>query len=388
MTGDVKLDLPYLYADQHRSGRTRYRVIRTIGGVTRKAVVHGEPGTPEFQEAYAAARRKVERPALVEAEEKDFAGYRHQSTGWLVGLFLAAMVKRQSAGLVQANTLARYRLDLNRLVGHRFVSDKHPNGIEVGDLHHELPRRVVLQVRDTLLDRPAAADTFMKTVSAMYRWALEGDEIDETVRNPAAGRARVQKKSEGHRPWELQHVQAWFKAYGPGTLQRLVMAQEVCTAARIGDLVAMGPHTIREEGGARWLKWRQEKPPHLEVEIPLLDLLADELALIRDGRPTWLGILDGEGEGAVWRPRSKFGLGNNFRDWRRKIGLPEGLSIHGVRKGIASILPTLGVSTYGIDVVLGHELGSKATQIYTAGAERRRIAQATNAEWSAIDWGG
>ena len=386
MTGDVKIEFPYLYADRQRSGRMRYRVERTIGGERRRASVAGEPGTQEFRDAYEAALRKVERPALARAEGADYGAYRNQSTGWLVGLFLGAMAKRQSAGLVQANTLARYRLDLKRLVAHRYTSEKYPDGIETGDLHHELPRRVVLQVRDTLLDRPAAADTFMKTVSAMYRWAHEADEIEETVRNPAAGRARVQKKTEGHRPWELEHVRAWFKAYGPGTLQRRVMVQETCTAARIGDLVAMGPHTVRTHEGTRWLKWRQEKPPHLEVEIPLLDLLAGELDLIGDDRTTWLGILEGEGEDAVWRPRSKFGLGNDFRAWRRAIGLPEGLSIHGVRKGIASILPTLGVSTYGIDVVLGHELGSKATQVYTAGAERRAIARQINGEWSAIRW--
>ena len=384
MTGDVKLDLPYLYADRHRSGRTRYRVIRTIGGVTRKAVVHGEPGTPEFQEAYAAARRKVERPALVEAEEKDFSGYRTGSVGWLVGLFLETMERRAAARLVSPATLARHRLHLGRLVAHRYRSEKFPGGIETGTLHHELTRRVVIQARDGLLDRPAAADNFMKSVSSMYAWASAEEVIEEAVRNPARGVTKVQGRTGGHQPWELGHVRAWFKAYGPGTLQRLVMVQEVCTAARIGDLVAMGPHTIREEGEARWLRWRQQKPPHLEVEIPLLDLLADELALITDDRTTWLGIREGE-DG--WRPRSKAGLGNDFRTWRRAIGLPDGLSIHGVRKGIASILPTLGVSSYGIDVVLGHELGSKASAVYTAGAERRAIARSINAEWAGIDWG-
>ena len=376
---DVKVDLPYLTAERLPSGRTRWRVARMIGGERRRTTFYGEPGTPEFHAAYKAAIEYINRPK--EDAQREATSYQPQSTGWFVGQFLETMEKRANAGLIAAETLARYKLHLGRLVAHRFTSDKHPAGISVGDLHHELPKRVILQAREPMLDRPGAADNFVKSVSALYTWGTREDVIEEAVRNPALGIERIHG-GRGHTPWRIEHIRTWFRAYRPGSLQRLVMVLEVCTAARIGDLVRLGPGNIEEHQGARWLRWTQEKPPQLDVQIPLLDFLAAELEHHDPGKPTWLARQDGR----RWVQRSKAGLGNDFRGWRKGIGLPDGLSLHGVRKGIATILPTMGVTGFGIDVVLGHELGSKASDVYTKEANRRAIASSANAEWSGIAW--
>ena len=84
------------------------------------------------------------------------------------------------------------------------------------------------------------------------------------------------------------------------------------------------------------------------------------------------------------RPRSKKAFGNLFARWCDDAGISKRL--HGVRKGLASILPEMGVSAYHIDVLLGQELGSEASKIYTRGARRRQLARDRNEQWSRIAW--
>jgi integrase len=95
---------------------------------------------------------------------------------------------------------------------------------------------------------------------------------------------------------------------------------------------------------------------------------------------TFLGISDDKTK------RSKNSFGNKFAEWRVEAGLPKGLSLHGIRKGLASILTEFGLSNYMTDVVLDHEIGSAATKVYTAGAQRRALAEQAKAEWNAVQW--
>lgn len=150
----------------------------------------------------------------------------------------------------------------------------------------------------------------------------------------------------------------------------------LCTAARRGDLVALGAGNIKDG----WISWKQEKAPHLEVEMPLIDMLASELARHAPHGDNFLGV------GPDKRQRSKKSFGGDFAKWRRDAGLPEGLSLHGVRKGIASILSDFGVSNASIDVLLGHEIGSSATKVYVQGAERKRIALDLSQDWQNVSW--
>ena len=242
----------------------------------------------------------------------------------------------------------------------------------------EMPRAVLMRIRDQYLGTPAAADSFLKSVSAMYRWATKADLWGGP--NPAAGVDRVNLRSPGYAIWTLEDVRLYLDRHPPGTTARLAMVLCLYTAGRRGDLVRLGPGSVFEVGGARWLRWRQEKPPHIEVEVPMLDMLSLEVARhgpCRSG--TWL-------ETRAGRPRSKYGLGNLFHGWAREAGV--GKPLHGVRKGLASILPEMGVSEYGVDVLLGHELGSGASRTYTRGAQRRAIARDINRQWGRIPWEG
>ena len=61
-------------------------------------------------------------------------------------------------------------------------------------------------------------------------------------------------------------------------------------------------------------------------------------------------------------------------------------SLHGVRKGLSSILPHLGATSYEIDVLLGHEMGSDESKTYVAEAERTGLAISLGKKMSKVKW--
>lgn len=73
-------------------------------------------------------------------------------------------------------------------------------------------------------------------------------------------------------------------------------------------------------------------------------------------------------------PFTVAGLGNRFRKWCDEAGLKE-RSLHGIRKGLAAMLPGQGAASTEIDVLLGHEMGSGETKVYIRSAERKRLAE-------------
>ncbi|TPV98201.1 MAG: Tyrosine recombinase XerC [Beijerinckiaceae bacterium] len=67
------------------------------------------------------------------------------------------------------------------------------------------------------------------------------------------------------------------------------------------------------------------------------------------------------------------GVGNEFRDWLRRAGLPEKLSLHGLRKAAATRMAQAGCSVHEIKAVTGHKTLSEVER-YTREAEKARLA--------------
>jgi integrase len=73
------------------------------------------------------------------------------------------------------------------------------------------------------------------------------------------------------------------------------------------------------------------------------------------------------------RPLGAASLGNEFRDWLRKAGLPDRLSLHGLRKAAARRLAEAGCTTHEKAAITGHKTLSKIER-YTREAEKARLA--------------
>lgn len=320
------------------SGAIRYRFRRGKVKVTLK----GEPGSREFLEHYSSLRDGVPIP-----KSSAITG----SVQWLVGLYLTDLELRAATKLASPLTLKGHRHHLGRLV------------TEYGTKDANMPRSAVVKLHDKLMATPGAADNLLKAVSALYKWAIRRDHV--TCPNPARDVTRNRKKTDGFISWSQDDFAKYLGHHGAGTMARRALILAMTTTARRGDLHRLGRQNEFEAGGRRWLKWRQDKAPHEMVEMPMPEALVAEVS----GHDNMTYLLNGYGA-----PFSNAGLGNKFRDWCNQAGLTD-RSLHGVRKGLSSVLTGAGASSTEIDVLLGHEMGSPETRVYIRAAERARLAE-------------
>lgn len=350
---EMEIKLPYVFAEKMPSGNIRYRFQR----YGKKATIKGEPGTSEFMRNYEAIRDGLDpkKPAIKAKKN---------SVAWLVGLFLADLEMRVEAGISSPLTLKGHRHHLGRLVA------------EFGHKECEMPRKSLVRFLDRYAKTPGARDNLRKSISSLYDWALDKEHIDpDTFENPAKKIKRINKKSKGFYTCTIDDVRAYMKHHGEGTLARRVMIVVLCTAARREDLRLLGRFNEFTRDGQKWLRWTQSKKPHRTVEIPMMPMLQEEVADVKDGVYC---------KTSTGKPMSHGTIGNYVRDWFNQAGSKG--SLHGVRKGLSSILPHLGATSYEIDVLLGHELGSDETKVYIEEAERTAIATSLGKRMSKLKW--
>ena len=73
------------------------------------------------------------------------------------------------------------------------------------------------------------------------------------------------------------------------------------------------------------------------------------------------------------KPRSKCGLGNDFRKWATAAGLPKRCRLHGLKKGGMRRLAEVGNTAHELMAISGHKTLSQV-QHYTMDADRKRLA--------------
>ena len=348
----VDVKLKYVARERMANGKFRYRFQR--GG--KKTTINGEPGTPEFLQRYTALLDGVEHVTPDRL--------RSGSIAQIVGLFLRDVESRVASGLASPLTLKGHRHHLGYLVS------------EYGEMDARIPRGKLVQFLDQFSSTPGARDNRRKSISALYEWALEREYLDPSeYQNPAKTIRKINKGGTGFYTCTIEDVRAYMRTHGPGTTARRVMIVELCTAARREDLRLLGPFNEFKRSGAKWLRWTQSKAPNRTVEIPMLPMLAEEVSGVRDG--TYITTTRGT-------PMTHGTIGNYVRQWFDDAGVKG--SLHGVRKGLSSILPHLGATSYELDVLLGHELGSDQTKVYVAEAERAQIAETLGEKMARVKW--
>ena len=94
-----------------------------------------------------------------------------------------------------------------------------------------------------MIDRPEAANGFLKAVRALFSFAVEYDIAD---RNPAKDVRYLKSASEGYHTWSLEEVQQ-FEAHHPvGTKARLALSLLLYTGQRRSDIVCLGRQHVRD----------------------------------------------------------------------------------------------------------------------------------------------
>lgn len=333
----MSIKLRYVNWDVLPSGQVRYRFRRNGLRVT----LQGKPGSPEFHSHYAEL--------LNSTVQVPVSGPVKGSVEWLVGIYLDNLSQRVSAKLSSEMTLKGHTLFLTRLKA------------EYGPMDANMPRGKLIEFRDKFTQTPGAADNLLKAVSAMYRWAIQRDLV--TCGNPTLGVERLNKDTDGFLPWDAKDFENYLKLYKAPSTAHTTLMLAISTTARKGDIVLLGKDHEFMRNGRKWLRWKQDKKPHRIVELPMSQSLI--LATENLRQTPYLKTTFG-------KPFTANGFGNKFRDWCDSAGVSK--SLHGVRKGVSSLLPSHGTTSLELDVLLGHEMNSDETKVYVQEAERAALA--------------
>jgi integrase len=217
-------------------------------------------------------------------------------------------------------------------------------------------------VRDLMAEKAATPDTanrLLGLISIIMEHAIaEGWRED----NPAFGVKRLKHRSDGFATWGESDIEVYRAHYALGTRERLVLEVALGTALRRGDIVRLGwQHVVK---GKIVIKQNKTGAP---VTVPIVRELQAALDLCPRDRLSFIA-------GAGGRPLGAESLGAGFRDWVRMAGLPDQLSLHGLRKAAARRLAEAGCTPHEIKAITGHKTLSEVER-YCREAENKRLAE-------------
>lgn len=329
MTDMGTLKLPYLAVERKRRGVLFYYVRRN-GRRTRLPT----PDDPSFMDCYRAAVEGLAVPQRRPISAKP------GTLGWLVAVYLESQTY---ARLADATRAARRRIldGIRERAGSAKIA--------------AVTQQEIVRGRDKRA-APEAANAFLKTMSALFSWAVEHGHAKA---NPVFGVKRIRTGSTGHHTWTGDEIAAYRTKHAHGTRARLMM--EIClgTGLRISDAAALGRQHVKD--GAITIR---TKKTGATVVLPLLPELASALGHVPAGQMLFIQTQAGEGF-------SVKGLGQWFRARCDEAGVPG--TAHGLRKAAATRLADAGASEHQLMAVFGWK-DPKEAAIYTREANRKRLA--------------
>jgi integrase len=227
---------------------------------------------------------------------------------------------------------------------------------------HDAAGMKAKNVRDLMAERaatPDAANRLLGLLSILMEHAIA---LGWRADNPAFGVKRLRHRQAGFATWAEPDIASFRGHYPPGTRERLVLELALGTAQRRGDLVRLGwRHVVN---GTIAIK---QSKTGATVAVPIVRELHAALDLCPRDRLTFIAAAGG-------RPLGAASLGNEFRDWLRKAGLPDRLSLHGLRKAAARRLAEAGCTEHEIAAITGHKTLSEVER-YCRDAEKKRLAE-------------
>lgn len=342
------MKLKFIARDQDRHGNVRV-YFRKDG---KKIRLRSPLGSPEFYGEYQAALAGMhpgQRP-----DQKDRAAKPESLRGLIEGYY------RSSNYLNLGDRTRRvWRQILDRFCGYRNAGGQPFAALE--------PRHLMVW-RDTLLDRPEAANGTIKALRQVFAYAIEYGLHD---RNPAAHVKNLPSKGDGHTAWTEEDVENCEAVHPIGSTARLALAFALYTGQRKGDLIRLGRQHIKVHDGREGLEFTQQKN-RKRKPVKLWVPIAPELREIIDASPTGdLTFI----QTAFGRPFGEGGFGNRFRKWCNEAGL-EGLSVHGLCKTASAVLAQNGCTEQEIMAITGHSTSKEVIRYTRSAKQKVRAANA------------
>ena len=329
----------YLDSVKTRHGNWRYYV-----RVSRKAKRIALPGHPDASPENKLAYHRALAIALAGKEVPKPGKASKDSLRWLIQQW-----KQSSDFILKAPATKRQRENILKHIIKRN-----------GNLPYSgITKAVVAQGRERRLKTPFAANNYLKTVKALFAWALDSDLIAE---NPAIDVAFLSVESEGHEPWTHDDLEKYRQKHPEGTRARVALETIYFTGLRRGDACRLGKQHIGKDGMVR-LRMEKTKRTVTFAIHPYLAWIwqqgpVGDLAFIVNERG---------------KPYTKESFGNAFRDWCRDAEITK--SAHGLRKLAASEAAEGGSTEEQLQKLFGwHTLGQSA--VYTRAARADELSRA------------
>lgn len=347
---------PNVSADRDRHGNLRF-YFRRDG---KRVRLRETPGTEAFAREVAAARlgaaykpgsKAPAKPAPLKSGDET-------SLDWLIDQY-----EKRGASLVSRD-LADRRLRMLREIGDSKKKDRRRGTFNF----RHLERRHVLEIRDELRETPGARNNIVKTISAVYAWAVETGLIEK---NPAHGIRRL-RSGDGFHTWTIEEIETFIARHPRGTMAHRALVVFLFSGLRLADGAILGRQHLymrRATNGApeRWLRItpaKTRKSTGVAVDIPVLPELGREI----DAAGNAMTFIVNE-NGA---PFTVNGLGNRMRKWCDEAELPH-CSAHGLRKAGATIAAENGADYELLKAIYGWTTAQQANH-YVQKARRTKIA--------------
>ena len=311
-----------------------------------KVRLHGLPWTPGFMEQY---ERALNAPKKAQPASDETA----HTWSWLCKAYMASAEFQKLTG----TTPHTRRRILESTWNERIENDKPQvfGDLLISKMTHDHVRTL----RNRKAEFKTAANDRRKVMGYVFAWGMEAK--SKIVRsNPVRDVARLKHRVKNVPPWVETHFRQFMNTYPAGSKQRRAMALHLYTGARGCDLRHFGPQHIKNGR----FNFTQQKTGG-EVDVPLLDELARELALAP--RSDLAFILTEYG-----KTFSQKGYGNWFNEQARKAGIVD-RTAHGIRGGAATIAANNGASVHQLMAMFGWMSESMAMR-YTKQADRKRLA--------------
>lgn len=299
-----------------------------------------EYGTPEFNEAY---ERALTGSAGAPEPQKPKTG----SFKWLVSQY------KGSAAFAALAPLTRQARD-NMLLA--VLQDPLAADMPFGSIS----RANIKKGMDKRASTPNAANNFLKTMSHLFKWAVEAGHMET---NPVAGVSKVTVKTDGFHTWTLEQVEKYRSHHKIGTKPRLAIDIMLFLGLRRSDAVVVGRQHMKD--GV--ISLRTQKTG-VWVHLPVFKHLQESI----DATPTGdLAFLTTE--------RGKpFSSGASFGNWFAKqctnAGLPDECRAHGLRKAGATIAADEGATAHELMAMYGWSRLTMA-ETYTREADKKKLAR-------------
>lgn len=347
---------PYLSSFEDRHGTRRWRFRRDGKTVS----LRGQPGEPDFEEAYQAAVAGISQPKKV-VRHPNAARPKSFGAAWKIVITSADWKRHEQSTRDKNETLADLFLT-------KQVVPEDPTTWKDIPVH-EMKRRHLKALIAEYADTPHKAKHILTAIRKMIAVALD----EEWIEVDPSYKMNWRPEYVGWKAWTDDAMAKFETRWPVGTTPRLVYSLALWLGNRRGDVAGLRwdqrcTKIVHIDGEAKEIDGfmiRQGKTGK-QLFLPITPILAEVLEATEHKGDTVLVTAYGE-------PFSPKSLTGRMADWTNLAEIGKGFTLHGLRKTLGKMLAEGGASTRQIMDTLGHDDIAHA-ELYTREAEQVRLA--------------